>query len=57
MGIWEIILIVACALVVIGVIISAIVRKKQGKHSCGYYCDGDCSRCASRVKPKNSEKE
>ncbi len=44
MGIAEIILIVVCAAIVIGVILTSIIRKKQGKHSCD--CGGDCSHCA-----------
>lgn len=38
LGIGEIILIAACAAIVIGAIITAIIRKVQGKKSCG----GDC---------------
>lgn len=41
MGPLEIIVVVLCAAIVIGVAAVAIVRKKQGKSSCG----GDCSRC------------
>ena len=40
----EIILIVVCAAVVIGVLISFIIRKKKGKCSCD--CGGDCPHCA-----------
>ena len=47
MGAGEIILIVICTAVVFGVIIAAIVRKKQGKSSCGGDCScwGGCSAC------------
>ncbi len=38
----EIILIVFCVLVVGGVILSAILRRKSGKG-----CSGDCSCCSS----------
>ena len=47
MGVAEIILIVFCASVVVGVIISSVIRKKQGKCSCD--CGGDCSHCHSCV--------
>ena len=47
MGVAEIILIVFSASVVIGVIISSVIRKKQGKCSGG--CGGDCSHCRSCV--------
>ncbi|MBO4594094.1 MAG: hypothetical protein J5697_00160 [Clostridia bacterium] len=53
MGIWEILLIVGCATIVFGVIIGSIVRKKQGKHSCGFYCDGNCGHC---IKAKDEKK-
>ncbi len=44
MGIPEIILIVACAAVVIGVAVASVIRKKQGK--CSGDCGGDCSHCS-----------
>ena len=47
MGVAEIILIVFCASVVVGVIISFVIRKKQGK--CSGDCGGDCSHCHSCV--------
>ena len=34
MGVGEIILIIACALIVVGFVVSVIIKKKQGKHSC-----------------------
>lgn len=43
MGIFEILLIVACAGVVISVSAVSIIRKKQGKHDCD--CGGDCAHC------------
>lgn len=42
MGVWEILLILACSAIVIGVITTSIIRKKQGKTS----CDGDCGCCS-----------
>ncbi len=39
---WEILIIIAAAAFVIGVIAFSVVRKKQGKTSCG--C-GDCASC------------
>ena len=42
---YEILIIIAACLVVLGVIISAIVRKKQGKAGCDCGC-GSCSGCA-----------
>ena len=42
-GIGEIVLIVACALFVVGVAVVAVVRKKKGKSSCD--CGG-CAHCA-----------
>ena len=45
MGVLEIILIVACAAIVIGVITASIIKKKQGKCSCD--CGGDCAHCAA----------
>lgn len=45
MGVLEILLIVACAAIVIGVVVASIVKKKQGKCSCD--CGGDCAHCAA----------
>ncbi len=42
---YEILIIIAACLVVLGVIVSAIVRKKQGKTGCDCGC-GNCSGCA-----------
>lgn len=42
MGVWEILLIIACAAIVISVITTSIIRKKQGKNS----CSGNCSQCS-----------
>ena len=56
MGVSEIIVIVACVFIVTGVIIGSIVRKKHGKHSCGFYCDGDCSHCVSRSENRTEKR-
>lgn len=49
----EIILIALCAAVVIGVIVTAVIRKKQGKSACG----GDCGCCGGCSACKNVHKE
>lgn len=49
----EIILIAICAAVVIGVTATSIIRKKQGKSSCG----GDCSCCGGCSACKNTQKD
>lgn len=54
-GAGEIILIAACAAVVIGVIVAAIVRKKKGKPSCGCDC-ANCSFKCQNSSPKNKSK-
>lgn len=56
LGACDILLIVVCALIVAGVVISAIVRKANNKTSCGGDC-GCCSGCshcaATKVDDKN----
>ncbi len=50
----EIIVIIACVLIVGGVIAHSIINKKKGKTSCG--CD--CSNCSSCKRcDKNTEKK
>ncbi len=44
MGALEIIVIIACVLIVIGVIIKSVLDKKKGKTCC------DCSSCAYKCK-------
>lgn len=39
MGVLEILLIIFCAAIVIGVIITSVIRKKQGKSSCDCGCN------------------
>ncbi len=41
----EIVVIMACVLIVGGVIASSIINKKKGKTSCGCDCSG-CKGCA-----------
>lgn len=59
MGIPEIILIIACAAVVIGVAVASVIRKKQGK--CSGDCGGDCSHCSgcthTHTNTQNREKK
>lgn len=57
MGVWEILLIIACVAIVVGVIVSRIIAKKKGKSS----CDCGCSSCAAcrycaEAKEKKNEK-
>ena len=54
---FEILLIVFCVAVVVGVIAARIVRKKKGKPSCDCGCDG-CAGCAAcRERFLQSEKK
>ncbi len=53
---YEILIIIAACLIVVGVIVSSVIRKKQGKTGCGCDCGGcagcsGCSACASHKKP------
>ena len=41
--VWEVILIVGCVGVVVGVVVARILAWKKGKHT----CDCDCSDCAA----------
>ena len=49
----EVIVIIACVLIVGGVIAMSIINKKKGKTSCG--CD--CSKCSSNCACKTQNKE
>lgn len=52
----EIIVIIACILIVGGVIIKSIIDKKKGKTSCGCDCSScsrNCSRCGDTDKKEN----
>lgn len=57
MGAWEIVLIVVCALIVVGVAISLIVKKLKGKpitcdcDCCDGYCE-HCSKCVQKIKSR-----
>jgi len=44
MGVYEILIIIACSAIVIGVISKSIIDKKKGKSSCDC-CSKDCSHC------------
>lgn len=50
MNAWEIVLIVACVAIVVGVVIAAVVRKVKGKSSCGCDCAncGMCPHCSAK---------
>ena len=49
----EVVVIIACVLIVGGVILSAILNKKKGKTSCGCNC-AHCSGCSS-IKKKTED--
>lgn len=53
MGAWEIVLIVFCAVFVIAVITTTVIKKKKGKCSCDC-CNGNCSMCG---KAKTDDKK
>lgn len=50
----EIIVIIACVLIVGGVLITSIINKKKGKTSCGCDCS-TCSSCCKRSKNKKND--
>ena len=56
MGVPEIILIIACAAIVIGSVVANIIRKKQGKTSCGCDCNICGGGCKSCKNDKHGEK-
>lgn len=49
----EVLVIIACVLIVGGVILSTIINKKKGKTSCGCDC-AHCSGCSS-IKKKTED--
>ncbi len=56
MSAMDIIIIIGCALAVIGAIVSTILNKKRGKTSCGCDC-ANCSGCCNQAnKNKNTAK-
>ncbi len=52
---WEILIIVASAAFVLGVVVFTVIRKKQGKSSCGCDC-AHCSGCPACA-PKGESKK
>lgn len=59
MTLLEILVIIFASLVVIGVIVAWIIRKKQGKPSCGCDCSSCsmCSRCKNTDKPNDKTQQ
>jgi hypothetical protein len=56
MKIFEILLIIACVLIVIGTVIGAVIRKKKGKGGCCGDCDC-CTHCPLNInEEKNNDK-
>ncbi len=53
-GVGEIVLIVACALFVVGVAVVGVIRKKKGKSSCD--C-GNCLHCSACCKKTDAKEE
>ena len=55
----DIILIIALAVLIIGVIAYLIVKKKKGDTSCGYACDGcpSASACAAAKQAASTPEE
>ena len=45
LGVGEIVLIVACAAIVVSVVVAAIVRRVKGKPACCDECSGNCACC------------
>ena len=56
MTVWEILLIVACVAIVVGVVVSRIVARKKGKPTCDCGCS-DCSACKYCEELKEKEKQ
>ena len=48
----EIIVIISCVLIVVGVILKSVIDKKKGKSSCGCDCShcSGCSNCKKDAK-------
>ncbi len=58
MSVWEIILIVACSLFVIGVITSRVVKRIKGKPTCDCGCDcAHCSGCYNAKRKKSNKND
>ncbi len=56
MGFVEISVIVVCSLIVVGVIVKAVIDKKNGKTSCGCDCS-HCSGCSGCSCKSNKKRE
>ena len=52
MGVTEILVIIGCSLIVLGVITSAVIKKIKGIPSCGC-CDGNCAHCKKSMNKDN----
>ncbi|MBQ7235682.1 MAG: FeoB-associated Cys-rich membrane protein [Clostridia bacterium] len=54
----EIIVIIACVVIVAGVIVKSIIDKKKGKTSCGCDCSkcSGCSSCKVRTNKEDTNK-
>ena len=50
LGVGEIILIVACVAIVVGVTVGVIVRKLKGKCACCDECSEGCPHCKKNAK-------
>ena len=58
MGACEIALIVLCAAIVVGVIVSRIVKRVKGKPTCDCGCDcAHCSGCGAKTPPASADKK
>ena len=57
LGAGEIILIVACVAIVVGVIATVIVRKLKGKPACCDECSGNCPHCSATNKQVDNSKK
>ena len=58
MGTWEIALIVLCSAIVVGVIVSRIVKRVKGKPPCDCGCDcSHCSGCTAKEPPTSADKK
>lgn len=55
MGLFEILLIIACSLIVVGVIVKSVIDRKNGKNSCGCDCSSCSGSCSCKTRKHNSE--
>lgn len=56
MTLLEILVIIACTLIVLGVVVWSIINKKKGKTSCGCDC-ANCLGCANKKIKQNEDKK